>query len=184
MSINNKILQGEQIYLRPIIREDTDLIIQWRNSDGVRPYFIYQQPFTREGHLHWMETMIDTEEGFQFIVCRNEDDKPIGCTYLRDYDRKNNKIEYGVFIGEPEAKGKGYGLQMLELTLDFAFDTLKVHKVFARAFADNAASVNCFLKGGFTKEAHLVDEVCINGTYRDIVLLAKINEKNFMRSHE
>ncbi len=166
---------GKNVYLRPITEDDTELIITWRNSDAVRPYFIYQKPFTREGHEKWMETMIKSGLGYQFIVCRNEDDKPVGCTYLRDYDREHNKIEYGVFLGSEDVKGKGIGTEILGLTLEFAFGKLGVHKVFARAFADNAASVGSFLKGGFEKEAYLKDEVCVNGEYRDIVFLAKIN---------
>ena len=49
-------IYGERVYIRPITEEDTDLIIKWRNSDAVRPYFIYQKPFTREGHLNWLKT--------------------------------------------------------------------------------------------------------------------------------
>ncbi len=171
-------IYGKNAYLRPITDEDTDLIIAWRNSDAVRPYFIYQKPFTKEGHEKWLETMIRSGMGYQFIVCRIEEDKPIGCTYLRDYDRENNKIEYGVFLGSEDVKGKGIGTEILGLTLQFAFDELNVHKVFARAFADNPASIGSFLKGGFEKEAHLRDEVFVNGQYRDIVLLGKINPKH------
>ena len=173
-----KKIVGKNVYLRPITDDDTDLIIDWRNSDAVRPYFIYQKPFTREGHERWMETMIRSGLGYQFIVCRIEDDTPVGCTYLRDYDRENSKIEYGVFLGSEDVKGKGIGTEILGLTLGFAFGELDVHKVFARAFADNAASVGSFLKGGFLKEAYLKDEVYVNGEYRDIILLAKINPKH------
>ena len=168
-------IYGERVYIRPITEEDTDLIIAWRNSDAVRPYFIYQKPFTREGHREWLETMIGTGRAYQFIVCTIEEDKPIGCTYLRDYDRENKKIEYGVFLGSDDVKGKGIGTEILRLTLRFAFDKLHVHKVFARAFADNRASIGSFLKGGFAKEAYLKDEVYVNGQYRDIVLLGIIN---------
>lgn len=166
---------GKRVYIRPITEEDTDLIIEWRNSEAVRPYFIYQKPFTREGHLNWLKTMIETGCGYQFIVCRIEDDEPVGCTYLRDYDREHNKIEYGVFLGLESVKGQGIGTEILGLTLQFAFEVLKVHKVFARAFSDNQASIGSFLKGGFTKEAYLKDEVRVNGEYRDIVLLGIIN---------
>ena len=168
-------IYGKQVYIRPITEDDTDLIIKWRNSEAVRPYFIYQKPFTREGHLNWLKTMIETGCGYQFIVCNIEDDMPVGCTYLRDYDREHNKIEYGVFLGSEDVKGKGIGTEILGLTLQFAFGTLDVHKVFARAFSDNPASIGSFLKGGFEKEAYLKDEVFVNGQYRDIVLLAKIN---------
>ena len=168
-------ITGNQIYIRPITEQDTDNIIRWRNSDSVRPYFIYQKPFTKEGHLKWLKDMIYSGNGFQFIVCRTEDDKPIGSTYLRDYDKECRKAEYGVFIGEAEEKGKGIGTEMLKLTMQFAFQEVKLHKVFARAFSDNLPSVKSFLHEGFQQEAYLKDEVYINGEYRDIVFLAKIN---------
>ena len=97
ISMTDKII-GQTVYLRTITDEDTELIVQWRNSDAVRPYFIYQEPFTKEGHEKWLQNMIYSGKGYQFIVCKNDTDEPIGCTYLRDYDRVNNKIDGCVFI--------------------------------------------------------------------------------------
>ena len=168
---------GNQIYLRSITdsEEDTNHIIRWRNSDGVRPYFIYQKPFTIEGHKQWLEKEIFSGKGFQFMVCKIEDDTPIGCTYLRDYDKVSRKAEYGFFIGVEEEKGKGIGKDMLTTTMKFAFEELGLHKLYARAFANNMPSVKSFLSCGFEQEAYLRDEEYINGEYRDIVFLAKIN---------
>ncbi len=168
---------GKQVYLRPITdsEEDTNNIIRWRNSDSVRPYFIYQKPFTVEGHKIWLEKEIFAGKGFQFIVCKAEDDRPIGCAYLRDYDSHSRKAEYGFFIGDVSERGKGIGTEMLKLTMEFAFGELKLHKLFGRAFANNPASVHSFLKNGFVQEAYLKDEEFVNGEYRDVVFLAKIN---------
>lgn len=168
---------GNQIYLRPITdsEEDTNYIICWRNSDGVRPYFIYQKPFTIEGHKQWLEKEIFSGKGFQFMVCKIEDDTPIGCTYLRDYDKESRKAEYGFFIGVEEEKGKGIGKDMLTTTMQFAFEELGLHKLYARAFANNMPSIKSFLSCGFEQEAYFRDEEYINGEYRDIVFLAKIN---------
>lgn len=173
----NKRIVGKQVYLRPITdsEEDTNHIIRWRNSDAVRPYFIYQKPFTVEGHRQWLEKEIFSGKGFQFIVCRIEDDKPIGSTYLRDYDPVSRKAEYGMFIGEPVEKGKGIGTEILGLTMEFGFKELKLHKAFSRIFADNPASIHSVSNNGFVQEAYLRDEEFVNGRYRDIVLLAKIN---------
>ena len=54
------ILEGKDIYLRAMTPEDTDLIVKWRNEDFVRRNFIYRKPFTRQGHLNWIETMVKT----------------------------------------------------------------------------------------------------------------------------
>ena len=72
----NMRIVGKQVYIRPITdsEEDTNNIIRWRNSDVVRPYFIYQKPFTVEGHRHWLETEVFTGKAFQFIVCQIEEE--------------------------------------------------------------------------------------------------------------
>ena len=112
---------GEQIYLRPITdsEEDTANIIRWRNSDAVRPYFIYQKPFTIEGHKQWLEKEIFSGKGYQFIVCKSDSDRPIGCTYLRDYDTVSRKAEYGFFLGEVEERGKGIGKELLAVCIAY-----------------------------------------------------------------
>lgn len=168
-------LYGEQVYLRPITVDDTENIIKWRNSDAVRPYFIYQKPFTAEGHMKWLETMIFSGKGYQFIVCQIEDDKPIGSAYFRDYDKEHNKIEYGMFLGENDVKSKGIGTEIYKLSLTFAFEVLDVHKVFCRVFADNAICLRSCEKAGLKREGCFKDEVCIDGQYRDIVMLGIIN---------
>lgn len=181
--INGRI-EGERVYLRPITQEDTDNIIRWRNSESVRPYFIYQKPFTREGHRKWLETMIETKKGYQFIVCEKTTDRPIGCTYLRDFERKHNKIEYGMFLGEKSEAGKGISSEIVRLTLQFGFEDLKVHKIFCRIFADNLPSIKGCERGGFVREAYLEDDVFVNGQYRDMVLLAALNPVKTYPSQE
>ena len=57
----------------------------------------------------------------------------------------------------------------------YAFEVLGLHKLFLRVFADNARAIGSYEKAGFKREACLRDEVCIDGIYRDIVLMAVIN---------
>ena len=179
----NMRITGEQVYLRPITdsKEDTDNIIRWRNSETVRPYFIYQKPFTEEGHKQWLKNEIFSGKGFQFIICKIEDDQPIGSTYLRDYDSYARKAEYGMFIGEQIEKGKGIGAEVMKLTTEFAFKELKLHKIYSRIFADNLMCIHSVKKTDFQQEAYLKDEVYVNGIYRDIVLIGKINPEEIKK---
>mgnify|MGYP001072050321 CR=1 FL=1 len=168
-------LEGEEVYLRPITQEDTDDIIRWRNSDAVRKNFIYQKPFTRQSHMHWMETMVDAGKAVQMIICLKEGDRPVGSVYIRDIDYCHHKGEYGIFIGEPDARGKGIGTKAAGLMLRYAFENLQLHRLFLRVFADNLQAMASYKKAGFEKEAYLRDDVYINGMYRDIVLMAVLN---------
>ncbi len=166
-----------QIYLRPMTYDDTDLVVAWRNSDAVRRNFIYQELFTREGHENWIRTQIETGHVVQNMICDIASDKPLGSVYIRDIDRKHNKAEYGIFIGEANARGRGVGTAAARLMLAYCFEEERLHRVYLRVFADNKQAIRSYEKAGFVKEGYLRDDVCIDGQYRDIVWMAAVAER-------
>lgn len=171
-------LTGERIFLRPIGWEDTERIVAWRNQERVRKNFIYQKPFTKEGHEEWMRTQVQTGRVVQFIICEKETGRPVGSVYFRDIDRDNKKAEYGIFIGEADAAGKGIGTEAARLAVSYARDVLKLHKLMLRVFADNAGAVKSYRNAGFVQEACLRDEFLQDGRYRDMLLMAILFEEN------
>ncbi len=163
------------IYLRLMTYEDTDYIVNWRNSDAVRKNFIYQALFTKESHENWIRTMVETGKVVQMIICETDTDRPVGSVYIRDIDKTHQKAEYGIFIGEPQARGKGYGTAAAHLMIQYCFEELKLHRLFLRVYAENIQAIRSYEKAGFVKEAHLREDVCIDGKYHDIVLMGILN---------
>ncbi len=162
------------IYLRLMTPEDTDLIVGWRNSDAVRKNFIYQELFTREGHENWIHTQVETGRVVQTIICDLNGDRPLGSVYIRDIDRQHGKAEYGIFIGEPDARGRGVGTAAASLMLRYCFEEEKLHRVYLRVLAGNEQAIRSYEKAGFVREGYLQDDVCIDGVFRDIVWMAAI----------
>ncbi len=171
-------MEDGRIYLRLMTRDDTENIIKWRNNDVVRSQFIYQKLFTKESHEKWIETMIDTGKVVQMVIMLVEGDRPIGSVYVRDIDMEHKKGEYGVFIGEEDCLGKGYGTEAAELMTEYAFEYIGLHKLMLRVYADNERAIRSYEKAGFEKEAYLKDDVYVQGQYRDIVLMARINNED------
>lgn len=163
------------IYLRLMTYEDTDCIVRWRNSEGVRKNFIYQALFTRESHENWIRTMVETGKVVQMIICEAATEREVGSVYVRDIDTTHNKAEYGIFIGEDIARGKGYGTAAAKLMIRYCFEELKLHRLFLRVYADNIQAIRSYEKAGFIKEAYLREDVCIDGKYKDIVLMGILN---------
>ena len=164
------------IYLRLMTMEDTDNIVAWRNSDGVRKNFIYQELFTRESHENWIRTKVNTGQVVQMIICDLATDTPLGSVYIRDIDRQHNKAEYGIFIGEASARGRGIGTAAAKLMLRYCFEEEGLHRIYLRALSGNDQAVRSYEKAGFVKEAVLKDDVRIDGKYCDIIWMAVINQ--------
>ena len=166
------------VVLRPITLEDTENIIKWRNSDSVRRNFIYQDLFTKESQEKWFHTMIETDKARQFIIYNKLSNNPIGTSYLRDIDRVNRKAEYGIFIGTEDDRGKGLGAETAELMIAYGFEVMGLHKIFLRVFSDNIRAQKSYERAGFRQEAYLKEEVFVDGIFKDIILMAKINDED------
>lgn len=117
---NLPVLEGAAVRLRPIADADTDLIVKWRNTPSVVQNFIFRQTFTPEMHRSWLATKVATGQVVQYIIIDKADDKPVGSVYYRDIDGHNRSAEYGIFIGEESARGKGLGTETAKIFTDLA----------------------------------------------------------------
>lgn len=166
--------RGEHVALRPITRDDTDLIVSWRNNERIRNNFVYREHFTTEIHENWLKTKVDTGEVLQMIICEKERDyRPVGSVYLRFTKEDKSEAEYGIFIGEDDAVGKGYGTETAKLTVDYAKDVLKMRELFLRAFSYNIAAIKSYERAGFVKYQDLPAVLCSDGQKSDMILMKR-----------
>lgn len=166
----------EKIELVNITKEDTPLIVKWRNNENVRRNFIFQEKFTNEMHNNWMDTKVASGEVVQFIIRVKETNKAIGSVYFRDIDNEKKEAEYGIFIGEDEARGKGYGTETAKLALEYAFTKLNLQTIFLRVFADNKRAIKSYENAGFIKEDRK-EKVIINNKEKEVIFMRKNIEK-------
>ncbi len=165
------------IYLRPMSDGDTDQIVNWRNSEEIRRNFIQRDVFTPEGHRDWVRRMIDTGKAVQMMICEADTGRPVGAVNIQNIDRQHHKAEYGIFIGEASARGRGIGTAAAKLMLRYCFETQGLNRVYLRALAENRQAVRSYEKAGFVQEGLLREDVCIDGRYHDIVWMAALKDK-------
>ena len=168
------LIKGNKVNLRPIVMEDTELIVKWRNTHEVQKNFIFREPFTSEMHVNWMNTKIATGEVVQYIIEDSSSGKPVGSVFFRDINYHYDCAEYGIFIGEEFARGKGLGSETVKIFTEFGLNELGLHRISLRVFAENEIAYKSYLKAGFIKEGYFKDMVKIEDQYRDIIFMAII----------
>lgn len=172
-------IENEKILLRPITRDDTTNILNWRNNPNVRKNFCFQEDFTVELHENWLKNQIQTGNTKQFIIFSKQLSKDIGSTFIRDIDFNNKKGEFGIFIGVDDCRGLGLGYEATKLTTEYAFTELKLNKVFLRVFSDNLASINTCKKAGYFEEGLFKKDIITkDGEYRDLIFMAQFGDQH------
>ncbi|MDE6054506.1 MAG: GNAT family N-acetyltransferase [Lachnospiraceae bacterium] len=172
------VIRGQQIYLRPITADDTELAVRWRNEPTVVENFIYRKPVSRKDHEEWLTNKVFKGLVHQFIICRSEDAMPLGSVYLQNFEDEHKRAESGIYLGEEQVYGKGIGTEAVKLMADYAFGTLGLHKLSARVLAYNMASRRLHEKAGYVQEAHLKDELFLEGKYEDLILFGAVNPRD------
>lgn len=142
-------LESKRIILRPITVEDTADILRWRNSPHVMEHFIIREPLTEEVHRDWLENKVAKGLSEQFIIIVKDSGKAIGSQYYQRIDREKKSAEFGIFIGEKEETGKGYGPEVLELAIEHARDDMGLKSIELRVIADNEAAYKLYSGHGF-----------------------------------
>lgn len=168
-------IESWRLSLRPVTNEDLEKVLSWRNAEFVRKNFFYRTTITMEEELDYFNEKIMKGKVFQFVVSVKETGDEIGCVYLQHYDEKENSMESGVFFAENASAGKGYGTEAVRLMNDWAFETLKLSKTYARVIDTNKASLNLHIKAGFKEISRSSDRVIPTGDEVTAVTFERVN---------
>ena len=111
-----------------------------------------------------------SDQGYTFLLWRLDDDALLGGISLTNVRRGvAESASVGYWVGEEHAH-QGYMSEGLALTLRFAFERLRLHRVEAACLPHNVPSRGVLLKSGFTEEGYAREYLCIDGKWQDHVL--------------
>lgn len=89
-----------------------------------------------------------------------DDSGVVGHLILRYTDDEKKIIRFGFVIVDDSKRGKGYGKEMLNLALKYAFEIMKVEKVTIGVFENNAPAYHCYKAVGFKEVPMKEDVLC------------------------
>mgnify|MGYP001245992537 CR=1 FL=1 len=96
---------------------------------------------------------------------------------LFDFDPKNNRAGVGIVISSESNRNSGMGSEALQLVINYAFNQLQLHQLYANIGSKNEISISLFTKFGFQKIGVKKDWNKINNHYEDEMLYQLITFK-------
>jgi RimJ/RimL family protein N-acetyltransferase len=175
--MRNVFLAGTRVYLRPLEREDTAHFVAWVNDPQVTRTLLLHRPMTLEAEEEFLANITKSERDVVLGIVARVSDDLIGITGLHQIDGKDRHAVFGIFIGEVSEWGKGYGTEATRLMVEYAFDTLNLHRVWLHVLEHHAAAIRLYRKVGFQQEGVLREALFREGRYHNLITMAILRDE-------
>ena len=173
-----KTLKGNNIYIRALEPNDLEFVYAIENDQSIWEVSNTHTPYSRFLVKQYLENAhqdIYEAKQLRLAICKNEDFQAVGLIDLFDFDPKNNRAGVGIVISNGSNRNSGLGSEALQLVINYAFNQLQLHQLYANIGSKNEISISLFTKFGFQKIGVKKDWNKINNQYEDEMLYQLIN---------
>lgn len=161
-------IKGVKVDLRLIKEKDIELLRQWRNAYNDR--FFTKDYITKAQQRQWYTIYSESVGRDLMFIIQLKDTTPIGTVALYNIDLPTRMADFGRMLILQEYEGLGYAKEATSLVLKFAFETVKLHKVKAQVFLDNAKAIGIYNACGFeafSRPIMLMEATNITESYKE-----------------
>ena len=147
------------VSIRKFEEKDVENKVKWINDDNNNEFLHYNIPLKIEDTINWYKNNINNDKRYDMVIMY--DNIPVGVIGIINIDKK--KGEYYITLGEHDYKRKGISYEASKLILDYAFNNLKLEKVWLCVDEKNIAARKLYEKVGFKLEGILRKDIYFKG---------------------
>ncbi len=163
-------LSTDRLTLGKITYSDIPNIVKYANHKSISDNTLTMPyPDTEDHAVFWINMSnqgFSSQEQFIFGIFLKETNAFIGGMGLH-VDKTHHKAEMGYWIAE-SFWNLGYATEAGKAVIQFGFEVLNLHKIYATHFPFNPASGKVLLNIGMTFESDLKQHYLKNGKYQDV----------------
>lgn len=155
------LLKGSKIILTAFRDDDLKVLETWYNDISfLRNYdMISSFPMSLYELKPMLEDTKKSTDKFIFAVRNNSSGELVGVTGFENILWNNGTATIYIGIGSTSNRGLGIGKEALNLTIEFGFEELNLHRIQLTVLSYNVPAIKLYEKIGFKKE----------GTYREFI---------------
>jgi len=177
-------INTSRLILREFVPDDWQAVLAYHNDP--RYLRFYPQESEVEYQVRaFVKRFVDQEletprRKFQLAVCLAGSGMLIGNAGVRlgglgprEPEARQGDLGYEI---APAYWGQGYATEAARAMLDFGFDSLRLHRIWARCLAENAASQRVLEKLGMRLEGRLRQDEYFKGRWWDTLIYAILED--------
>lgn len=173
------ILETKRLSLRPFEMNDAPAVqILVTAPEIVNTTIALPHPYPDNGAETWIAThKSNLEKGvYPFAIIRREDNVLLGSIGIT-INSKHNKGELGYWMGVPYWN-QGYATEALQRIVEWAFEDLKLNRVFGRYLMRNKASGRVMQKAGLKHEGIFIEDILKWDIYENLGQCGLVQSQN------
>ena len=171
-------LKSDFCMLRAVDPEDMDFIYRLENNPELWEVGNTWAPFSKFAIREYLENAhrdIYEVKQLRLAIC-NLKEEILGVVDLYDFNPYHKRAGVGIVISQNVDRKKGYASQGLQLMIDYAFNHLRLHQLYAGVSEDNVASRKLFEKLRFRESGIKKDWIATQKAYKNEITYQLINE--------
>ena len=172
-----KTLVGDNVYLSPISLDDVEEYTEMVNNIEVSiglGCVVYTNIMDFESEKELLNSI---KKEKIFAVRLLENDELLGNVSFKSIGEIHRTAEMGIMLGNPKYQRKGYGMEAINLLLDYGFSFLNLRNISLNVFEYNEVAYNLYKKAGFKEAGRLRKAVEIMGKTYDVIIMDMLKEE-------
>lgn len=171
-------LIGQKILLRPVKRNDSELLYKWINDKDLVHFNSPFKPISEIQHDEWLKKVLDERNDLIIFVIEEKDThKVIGSCQLFNINWIHRSAELQIRIGDSNYFGRGFGVEAIETLCKFGFTELNLNRIYLNVFESNTRAIRAYEKAGFKLEGVMQEAAHIDGQFVNVHIMALLRDK-------
>lgn len=163
-------LVGDNVYLSPVNMEDLKQYTQWLNDLHITTRLgNATENITMDKEKELLERL--DKDGHMYAIIEKETDTLLGNIGLFNINNIHRIAEIGIFIGNSECRGKGYGTEAMRLLMEYGFKILNLYNIMLTVKDFNENAIEAYKKIGFKEFGRRKECYFLNGKYYDVIYM-------------
>jgi RimJ/RimL family protein N-acetyltransferase len=174
------IIKGHMVNLRPVRRMDIEAIAHLANDAKVAQFLpSLPHPYSIDDARRWIniaQRSARQDRAYHFTIELPATSEFIGAIGIKNLNATDQNGEIGYWLGRKYWQ-RGYSTEAVSLSLKFAFEELRLWRVYAVVLAANGASARLLERSGFQREGVWRQASRLRGKWWDVYAYGMLREE-------
>lgn len=131
---------------------------------------------TEEEIRAYVEHIVEDDSRYDFLIISSEG-QIIGESVINEIDADNRCANFRIALFKNEYCGQGIGTEAIQMTLEFGFEKLNLHRIELEVFGFNKRAYAAYRRAGFIEEGRKREAEFIDGQYCDVIIMGILHDE-------